>query len=237
MEENQDRDYCDNRQYHNVKTWPGKCSAFDQSRDTHNIFISVAGITASGKTSVTKALSKSLCVPSFHEPVLDNNYLRDFYRNPRRHGFAVQVNLLNAHFQQQQQIVWQGRGGIQDRSIYEDLVYAKVLKDTGLMEEREYNTYTSLFNNLSNFLKRPNLIVYLDVTPEECKARIDKRGCKGESGITIEYLKCLQKGYEEFITEMSRVLPVIRIKYKELHSTEDIANIVVRLTENDTEWK
>ena len=65
---------------------------------------------------------------------------------------CVQVYLLNRRFQQHQQIIWQGRGGVQDRTIYEDSVFAKVLKDSGMMEEREYLTYRSLFSNMSNFM-------------------------------------------------------------------------------------
>lgn len=64
----------------------------------------------------------------------------------------VKVYLLNRRFQQHQQIIWQGRGGVQDRTIYEDSVFAKVLKDSGMMEEREYQTYRSLFSNMSNFM-------------------------------------------------------------------------------------
>ena len=38
-----------------------------------------------------------------------------------------QVYLLNRRFQQHQQIIWQGQGGVQDRTIYEDSVFAKVI--------------------------------------------------------------------------------------------------------------
>ena len=64
----------------------------------------------------------------------------------------LKVYLLNRRFQQHQQIIWQGRGGVQDRTIYEDSVFARVLKDSGMMEEREYQTYRSLFSNMSNFM-------------------------------------------------------------------------------------
>ena len=64
----------------------------------------------------------------------------------------LQVYLLNRRFQQHQQIIWQGHGGVQDRTIYEDSVFARVLKESGMMEEREYETYVSLFSNMSNFM-------------------------------------------------------------------------------------
>ena len=40
----------------------------------------------------------------------------------------VQVYLLNRRFQQHQQIIWQGRGGVQDRTIYEDTIFARVCR-------------------------------------------------------------------------------------------------------------
>ena len=48
--------------------------------------------------------------------------------------------LLNRHFQQHQQIIWSAKGGVQDRTIYEDTVFARVLQEEGSMEEREYQT-------------------------------------------------------------------------------------------------
>ena len=65
-------------------------------------------------------------LPVFFEPVLDNAYLEDFYRDKGRYAFPLQVYLLNRRFQQHQQIIWSGKGGVQDRTIYEDTVFAKV---------------------------------------------------------------------------------------------------------------
>jgi hypothetical protein len=55
-----------------------------------------------------------------------------------------------------------------DRSIYEDSIFAKILMTSGNMDERDYRTYMDLFSNMSNFMRKPNLIVHLDVTPEVC---------------------------------------------------------------------
>ena len=87
----------------------------------------------------------------------------------------MQVYLLNQRFSQQQQIVWSGKGAVQDRSIYEDSVFALMLRDAGLMDERDYETYASLFTNLSRFMAKPNLIVHLDVPPAESLRRIKER--------------------------------------------------------------
>ena len=99
--------------------------------------------------------------------MIDNIYLADFYQDMKKYSFPLQIYLLNKRFKQQQQIIWEGKGGVQDRTIYEDSVFARMLRDSGYMEERDFRTYMELFSNMSNFMKKPNIIVHLDVSPEE----------------------------------------------------------------------
>ncbi|CAI8021259.1 Deoxyadenosine kinase [Geodia barretti] len=181
----------------------------DQQNSCSDIFVSISGLIGAGKTTLATKLAEKMNLPVFYEPVIDNVYLDDFYKNPARYGFPLQVFLLNRRFQQHQQIIWQGRGGVQDRTIYEDSVFAKVLRDSGMMEEREYQTYRSLFSNMSNFMKKPNLIVHLDVSPEESKRRIEMRSRECESTISLDYLRNLHAAYEEFIKDISRIIPAL----------------------------
>ena len=140
-----------------------------------NLFIGISGIIGAGKSTLARALGEHLDIDVYYEPVEDNEYLEDFYRDTARHSFAMQVYLLNRRFQQHQEIIWRARPAVQDRTIYEDSVFAKMLSDTGLMEPRDYRTYLQLFKNMSNFMCKPNLIVYLDVDPETSFERVHKR--------------------------------------------------------------
>ncbi len=193
-----------------------------------NAFIGIAGLIGAGKTTLATALAEHLRLDVHYEPVIDNEYLDDFYRETAKYSFAMQVYLLNRRFQQHQEIIWRGRGGVQDRTIYEDAIFAKTLQDQGLMEPRDYETYVSLFRNLSNFMCRPNVIVYLDVHPEISLKRIQDRSRGCETGISIEYLTLLYKNYEDFVNEISRLIPVIRVGYNEFWATEDIAAAITR---------
>lgn len=56
--------------------------------------------------------------PVYFEPVIDNEYLEDFYTDMPKYAFPLQVYLLNRRFEQQQQIVWSGKGGIQARALF-----------------------------------------------------------------------------------------------------------------------
>jgi len=70
---------------------------------------------------------------------------------------------------------------------------------------------------------RPSVIIYLDVKPERSMERIEERSRDVESGITLEYLKALYQGYEEFVAEISRTIPVIRVDWDRFRSVDDIA--------------
>merc|ERR1711899_499813 len=187
------------------------------------VFIGISGLIGAGKTTLAEALAKELNLPVFYEPVTDNAYLQDFYTDMKKYSFGMQVFLLNKRFKQQQQIVWSGTGGVQDRTIYEDSVFARMLCDGGFMDQRDYKTYLELFQNMSNFMKKPNIIVHLDLTPEESFRRIEMRNRDCEKGISLEYLKGLHKAYEHFINDIARIIPVIKVDYRTFRSAEEMA--------------
>ena len=190
------------------------------------LFIGISGLIGAGKTTLATALAKKLNLPVYYEPVVDNVYLEDFYTDMSKYAFPMQIYLLNKRYKQQQQIIWNNTGGVQDRTIYEDSVFASMLYQSGAMEERDYQTYRELFSSMSNFMRRPNLIVHLDLTPEESMKRIHERSRGCESGITIEYLTSLYNAYETFISEISRIIPVIKVDYSRFRTAEEMAEAI-----------
>jgi len=101
-----------------------------------------------------------------------------------------------------------------------------MLKSASLMEERDYKTYIELFNNMANFMRKPNLIVHLDVQPEESLRRIKSRNREMEKGITLEYLQGLYKAYDEFIMDISRVIPVIKVNWAQFRDPQEVATMI-----------
>ena len=194
--------------------------------DVERMFIGIAGMIGAGKSTLATSLGKHLGIDVYYEPVEDNEYLEDFYRDTPRYAFATQIYLLNKRFAQHQEIIWRGRSAVQDRTIYEDSIFAKMLATTGLMDERDYRTYIELFRNMSNFMCKPNVIVYLDVSPEKSLERIRSRARGMETGISLEYLRALYRGYQEFIGDVSRVIPVISVDYDRFATAEEMASVI-----------
>jgi len=79
---------------------------------------------------------------------------------------------------------------------------------------------------MANFMKKPNIIVHLDLTPEESFRRIKMRSRDCESGVPLEYLKALHAAYEVFIADIARVIPVIRVDYSQFRTAEQMAAVV-----------
>jgi deoxyadenosine kinase len=192
------------------------------------LFIGIAGLIGAGKSTLATALGKHLGIDSYYEPVEENEYLADFYRDTARYSFAMQVYLLNRRFQQHQEIIWRGRSAVQDRTIYEDSIFARMLAESGLMDPRDYRTYVQLFRHMSNFMCKPSVIVYLDVSPESSLERIRNRNRDIESGVKIDYLVNLRKGYEDFLRDISRIIPVIRVDYERFATAEEMAEMIQR---------
>lgn len=92
------------------------------------VVVGVCGSIGAGKTSLAAALGQLLNLEVYYEPNLNDEYLEEFYKDMEAQSFALQVHLLNLRFQQHQKIIWQFHGGIMDRTIYEDTVFARVAR-------------------------------------------------------------------------------------------------------------
>jgi len=178
-----------------------------------NILVGISGIIGVGKSTLTESLGKLMHWDVVKEPVESNDYLPKFYKDMKKYSFPMQVYLLNHRFRQHQQMVWSDKSMVQDRTIYEDVIFAKMLHDGGLMEDLDFSTYIQLFNNMTNFLHRPDLIIYLDVEPSEALRRVKKRSRSCETGLTLDYLVKLKQGYEEWLKDVEGRIPVLRLDW------------------------
>ena len=96
----------------------------------------------------------------------------------------------------------QKKSVIQDRSIYEDVeIFAKNLYELGRMDERDYYNYKNLFIEMCNYLRPPDLLLYLKAEIPTLVKQIKMRGRDFEKSIEINYLEKLNESYNSWIRD------------------------------------
>ena len=190
--------------------------------------IAIAGNIGSGKTTLTRLLSKHFGWKPHYEEVDNNPYLESFYEDMKRWSFNLQIYFLNSRFRQVMEIRKSGENIIQDRTIYEDAyIFAANLYDMGLMETRDYQNYQDLFELMSSFLQAPDLLIYLRASVPTLVRQIQKRNRDYEQSIRLDYLKALNKRYENWIANYNKgKLLVIESDNIDLEKPEDLSLVI-----------
>jgi len=193
-----------------------------------NSFIAISGLIGVGKTSLCEAIQKEYDVNVKYEPVVQNPYLSDFYQNEKRKqtSFPMETFLLHARYALQQDATHCNRTVLMDRTLDDDVVFAKMLLDQQMISPRDFATYRMAFHNMTRSLRKPDLIIFLDCEPKIAKERIRQRNRTCESGITLEYLQDLQRNYEQWLVEMEKHCPVLRLNWNQYQSTETVVKLV-----------
>ncbi len=174
-------------------------------------FIAVAGNIGVGKSTLVSMLSARLDWEPFYEPVTENPYLADFYRDMNSWSFHSQVFFLSHRLRAHKNLLSFPGSVIQDRSVYEDAeIFAQNLYLGGHISERDYQTYRSLYQTLCEFLPPPDLLIYLRASVPTLQARIEARGRAYERTISAAYLEQIKVLYERWITGFT-LCPVLSI--------------------------
>ncbi len=194
--------------------------------------IAIAGNIGAGKTSLTRLLAKHYKWEAHFEDVLENPYLEDFYNKMERWSFNLQIYFLNSRFRQILDIRESGKDIVQDRTIYEDAyIFAPNLHAMGLMTNRDFENYRSLFDLMENVVEGPDLLIYLRSSIPNLVNQIHKRGREYENTISIDYLSRLNERYEAWAHNYDKgnllIVDVDTINF--VDNPEDLGSIINRI--------
>lgn len=199
-----------------------------EKENNKNKYVAIAGNIGAGKSSLTRLLGKNFNWKPYYESVDDNPYLSDFYDDMRRWSFNLQIYFLSSRFRHQKEIQESNQNLIQDRTIYEDVeIFAKNLFDMGLMSDRDYENYKSLFHEMVNYLRPPDLLIYLRAEVPTLVRQIQQRGRNYENTIRIEYLERLNSLYEGWIDRYEHQKLIIDTDDLDfVNNSEDLGKVI-----------
>ena len=166
------------------------------------VYVSIAGLLGSGKTTASNLLADKLGFHLFEEQVNENKFLPLFYSDPKRWAFHSQLFYLREKASQLVKIknLINKTHIVQDSPIYQDyLTYAKAQHELGNMNEDEFALYEKLFKVLNRDVPTPHLIIHIDASIPTIMKRIKLRARSYEKGVDPEYIKLLLKLQKEWI--------------------------------------
>lgn len=203
--------------------------------------IVIAGMIGTGKSTLATNLSKLTDFRVFHENVDDNPFLEKMYNaspdDPERSTLLLQLFFLNEKFGIIQNALSE-KNSIIDRSIYEDMYFAKKLHGQGKLTRDEYNTYVDLAEEMlkiydvdaaSDF---PTILIYLKGEFDTILSQIQKRGREMEQGKeNVEYFRSLNNDYHTIFNDY-KVAPILEIDITDIDLTNPqiVKDIYSRIT-------
>ena len=195
--------------------------------------IIIDGVVGAGKSTLAEKVSSKLNIPVFYELQNEetNTLLEEFYKDKKRWSFTLQIHFLNERFRMIKEIHKNG-GGILDRSIFGDRIFASMLHEDGYMTSEEFNTYSTLLDNMLEHSKNPTLLVYIDCDLETAVERIGVRGRQMEQSVDEVYWKRLNEKYTNWYNEYN-ISKKLSINAKSYHPNKekDIDEIVSKIVD------
>ncbi|MDP8237967.1 MAG: deoxynucleoside kinase [Candidatus Hatepunaea meridiana] len=159
-------------------------------------YIAVEGSIGVGKTSLARIIAQEMEAKLVLEDEIKNPFLPDFYRDPHRFALRTQLSFLLYRHEQQSSL---SQLSLFQMAIVSDYIFDKDRIFANLnLDERELKLYNQVADLLESDVLTPDLVIYLQASPERLLTNIRIRDIDYERSITIEYLKNLCEAYSQF---------------------------------------
>ncbi|MGQ9464940.1 MAG: deoxynucleoside kinase [bacterium] len=159
-------------------------------------FITIEGVIGAGKTTLAKGLADKFHAGLILEEFEENPFLAKFYSNPSHYAFHTQLYFLMSRYRQQKKInqmdLFHSRL-ISDYLFAKDRIFAAVN-----LNEDEFALYDKIYSLIANEIPKPDVVVYLQSTPDLLYKRIKQRNRPYEHNIEFDYITKLCEAYNSF---------------------------------------
>jgi deoxyadenosine/deoxycytidine kinase len=163
-------------------------------------YIAIEGNIGAGKSTLTKLLCEDLNATGLFEQFADNPYLPEFYKNPEKNAFPLEVSFLAERFRQMKELF--EKPDIFKPCIISDFVFEKSLIFARFtLAEPEFLLFEKVFRLLQPATPKPDAVIYLHREIPSLRENINRRGRSYELNISNDYLQNVTEGYIRFLKE------------------------------------
>ena len=163
--------------------------------------IAIEGNIGSGKTTLATMLANDMDARLVLEQFADNPFLPQFYSDPEKHAFPLELFFMAERYHQLKNLKEQDLFKPQIVSDY-FFVKSKLFAQNNLKKD-EMQLFNRLFDIMLSSLSKPDLLVYLYSDVERLQQNIKNRGRDFEQNISDEYLQNIQDKYLDFLRKQS----------------------------------
>jgi deoxyguanosine kinase len=159
-------------------------------------YIIVEGNIGAGKTSLAKRLAEDLEGHLILEEFADNTFLPQFYQEPKKYAFPLELSFLAARYQQLIDLTENQIHNlvIADYHFEKSRLFASVN-----LSDSEFRLYDNFFQILKKSLVTPDLVIFLRKDIGKLRENITKRGREYERDIPELYLENVHGAYVNFL--------------------------------------
>jgi deoxyadenosine/deoxycytidine kinase len=193
-------------------------------------YIAVEGPIRVGKSTLARILGERLNAQRVIEPE-DNPFLKAFYAGEPGAAFQAQFAFMVRRFEQLRSL---DTGARSNRTVVADFIFEKDKLFACLnLNDLELETYNRYYNFFREQLPTPDLVIYLQATPDVLKKRLKKKNAPGEKAINEDYLEEVIKAYEHFFFHYtsSDLLIVNTSEIDFVDHNQDLKELLRKVTE------
>lgn len=201
---------------------------------TENNYIVIEGSIGVGKTPLAKLLAERLEARLILEHSEGNPFLQEFYKDKKRLAFQTQIFFLLSRFKQQQELLEYdlfAQRIVSDYLFAKDKIFASVVLD-----EREFLLYQKLISLLERNIPKPDLVIYLQATPDKLLKKIRERSKEYERDIELAYLLDLNEAYNRYFFHYNEtpLLVINTDNFDFLNSHADLEDLLEKIKKPHT---
>lgn len=172
-------------------------------------FLVIEGNIGAGKTTLSKKIAEEYKARLILEQFEDNPFLPKFYNNPEKYSFPLELSFLAERYNQikKQFAKHTNRNSflLADYYFSKSSIFAR-----STLEKEQYNLFQQIFDIIFEKIPKPDLLVYLDASPDKLLRQIATRGRSYEKKINKTYLKKIESGYYDYFNQ-TNTFPILLI--------------------------